>query len=485
MGAPRGVPKTIYGDIKVKRRRTTNPFIVIGIIIVILALAYFGFYKYTQMQYKRVPITYVYGKGLIDVLEKGGKIEKGGEILDGHTLIVPLEARRVIFTLGKDCSLRLAEGTRIKLVKIVKHKKTGKIYAEIFLQIGKIWVERGSKDVEIVIRSRLGRVTPFPHSDVEVKLTGLGIMKVLAWKEGAKIRPFSSSEDFTLDRLTQTEVNPSGSMAEPFDIVEKDMNVWEAWNLSVSMEDILKDKVATYKEAFIKQRKRLGIKGGFQGKVKLTSDTIISGGREVAQWQGAAVSDDGNIVIYYRENKAVKTKNKELKLNISVRNNGTRVCKDLIIQAQAFDKKGNIVGSEIAKVDELPPMESKDVEILIASVPKVYNYKLQFLLQGGAEEEWMEANSEKEDLTVEYKTTKKEIKKNKVYLTIEVRNNSDVDAKEVKVMGSIIDPEGFTPAGGKDVKTIKGLRSKEKRTVKMTLKGYTEGSKIDLSVNAM
>jgi len=168
-------------------------------------------------------------------------------------------------------------------------------------------------------------------------------------------------------------------MAAPYEIVAKDMNVWEAWNLETDTKEIISGIVPTFTEAFKAQRKKLKITGGFSGKIIVTPKTLISGKQEYLYWREVGISGDSKIIISCREDVIFKSKAGTMNLKLSFRNDGKETAKNLEIAVEALDGSSRVLGRVQEKLPVLKPQDSTEMNFRIEDVPDAINYRIRVL----------------------------------------------------------------------------------------------------------
>lgn len=481
-------PHTIFDDkVKVKRKSKGNMFFGIALVIFIIAGLYAFFTLRYKSQFQELKATVEIADAGVRLMDSNEKKMKGSEVGANQIIRIPDGNDRVILIIGKDLTIRTISGARFKFNQIRRNKRTNKIEVNLELQLGRIWVQTGKSDTKIIVQSGVGSIKPLTESDVELNVTRNGTLQVLCWKGSALGLPASATEEFDLIAGQQTALNVSGTMAQPYEIAQKDMNVWEAWNLNTKLSHVLHGNPPSFKEAFLAERKRLKIKGGFKGKIEPGPRTIISGGEEKQAWREGGVSSDGTIVLSYNEVKVERTDDNDLSIKMVVRNDGIRPSKGITVQVKAVDKNNQVVGSASAPLPDLPSMEQKEINPMVESVPEAVNYSVNFIFPEVSSDDtvdWIEGGRNAAGTAlISYRMLKKELKGDTMIVELEIRNEGTDKASKIELFAKLMDKDGYLIRESQTSKTVKNLASKEKTKTTLKIKGASKGVKPQIEIN--
>lgn len=476
------IPRTIYGDVKVKRKKSKRSFFIIIAVVCFLVGAGFGFYQYyLRSQIQEIPATLAMCSTPISVLENDVKIESGGKLESGNTVQIPPGNDRVVFLIGRDISIRTLSGTKFVFTSLKRHKKTNFISVNVELKLGRIWVQKGSAPGKITITNPVGSAMITEATDAEFRVTHGGTFKMICWRGSIDALPAGASREhqFTLGTLRRSEINRAGAVAVPYEVDETGMSVWQAWNLSTSFENVVNDNTPSFKEAFLYHRNRLRITGGFQGE--LTPRTLLSGGTESEQWKEGGVSPDSGVVLSYSEASIKKTGQGSLNVKLTIRNDGVKNATGVKVTVKAIDQAGDVVGRATRTIEDLEPGKSQNLKFSIEEVPSAINYRTSFEFPEKDLTEWNLGGKSKDGKAViSYREIDRKISGNRLNLTLEIRNEGEKDAKKVAITSQLVDPDGFAIHEGKDTVEISSFPSKEKRKVQLRMAGYREDYKLRL-----
>lgn len=373
-------PQTIYSHIPVKRKKKYNIIPLIIIVIVVLGGAYSGYSFYLSRQYNALTANLFYSGQPLEIKGTDQKLEKGGSAKEGETIQTPFDEDRAVFFIGKDITLRLASMSRLKFLILKRKPRAEEQIIELQLEKGDIWITAEKAGDTVIVRYPVADVRIKEKSKVELRTTEAGSLEVLCWDGFAEIIPsIEKDKPIEMGALQRTIIKKSGTMAAPYDIVQKDMNVWEAWNLETDTGEIISGMIPSFVEAFKAQRKKLKITGGYSGKVVLTPRTLLSGKLEYQYWHEVGISGDSSLIISSREDKLFKSEAGNFNLLLSFRNDGKKDAVGLDAVVEVIDKTGRVVGRMEKKIPALPPLEAKEVAFKIDGVPTAINYRVRIL----------------------------------------------------------------------------------------------------------
>lgn len=373
-------PRTIYSDIPVKRRNKYNIIPLIIIVLVVIAGAYLSYSFYFGKQYSALTANLFFSGQPLEIKGTDQKLEKGGVAKEGDTVQAPFDEDRAVFFIGKDITLRLLSMSRVKFLIMKRKPKTEEQIVELELEKGSIWITSEKAGDTIIVRYPVADIRIKEKSQVELRTTEAGSLEVLCWNGFADIIPaVEKDKPIEIGALQRTIIKKSGTMAAPYEITQKDMNVWEAWNLETDTNEIISGMVPSFVEAFKAQRQKLNITGGYSGKVLLTPQTLLSGKLEYQYWHEVGISGDSSLIISSREDKLFKSEAGNFNLLLSFRNDGKKDAVGLDAVVEVLDKTGRVVGRMQKKIPDLQPLEAKEAAFKIDAVPTAINYRVRIL----------------------------------------------------------------------------------------------------------
>ena len=373
-------PRTIYSHIPVKRKDKYNIIPLILIVAVVLAGAYWLYSLYLSRQYDSLTANLFYSGQPLEIKGTDQKLEKDGFAKEGETIQTPFDEDRAIFFIGKDITLRLVSMTRLKFLVLKRKPRTETQIVEMELEKGAIWITSEKAGDMIIIRYPVADIRIKEKSQVELRTTEAGSLEVLCWNGIAEITPaVEKDKPIEIGALQRTIIKKSGTMAAPYEIIQKDMNVWEAWNLETDSGEIISGMIPSFVEAFKAQRKKLKITGGYSGKVLLTPRTLLSGKLEYQYWHEVGISGDSSMIISSREDKLFKSEAGNFNLLLSFRNDGKKEAIGLDAVVEVLDKTGRVIGRMQKQIPDLPPLEAKEAAFKIDAVPNAINYRVRIL----------------------------------------------------------------------------------------------------------
>jgi len=373
-------PITVYTNIPVRRKKKPNLFLTLLIILLILAIGYFIYAYLYQKQFLSLTANLFMTESPLRIQGTGESLENEGSVNEGQTVVVSIDNDKVIFLIGIDITTRMMSLSRIRFNSMKRDKRKESNLVDISLLKGHIWVTKESPRDTVIINHPLAKVELDEKSQVELRTTVADSLEILCWKGKVSVTlPTQQDEPINLRQLRRTTLKKSGAMASPFDIIPEDMIVWEAWNLETDVGHIVTGTVPTFNEAFLAQRKKWKIKGGFSGRVSLTAATIISGQNQVAGWQEGGISSDSQVVISYREDKISRNRQGDLRLEISLRNDGKIKASGISVVAEALSRNGRVLGRQKKKIPKMEPFGQQQMKFEIIGAPNAVNYRLRFL----------------------------------------------------------------------------------------------------------
>ncbi|MCE1248537.1 MAG: hypothetical protein LWY06_18015 [Firmicutes bacterium] len=373
-------PKTIYGNIKVKRKSKSSLPVLIIIVVVIVTTGWFILNHIYRSSYTVLSPVLYYAEKPVRVVETAGMISKGDQVQTGRTIMIPVDCERNIFIAGSSISVRAGNGARFKFKDVVAEKKTDIISVEIELLSGNLWITREDNKDTVKVTTPKGYLTLNGSAEAELRVTGSGSVEVICWNGDAAFYPSKDSkENVGLAPKRQTVVTQAGSIAAPYDVRPEEINLWEAWNMLTGMKQVLSGKILSYKQAFIEFRKKNKISGELPEKVILSSATLISGGNQRSDWQKAGISPDGKIIISYREDGVQKDEKGLLNIRLTFRNDGTVKAEPLIVAVEAIDASGKVAGRKEVKLPALPPLNETQIDASMNAGADVMSYNVRVL----------------------------------------------------------------------------------------------------------
>lgn len=373
------VPRTIYGEIPVKRKKMANIIIVILITAIVLGAAYAIYAYIYNKRFNELTANLFFTDKPIGIIETASKIKKGESASQGRTVVAPFDCSRAIFLIGRGITVRLTRGSRVKFLTMKNNQKTDEQFVEIELIKGPVWITKENEKDTVVIKYPVADVKLVIPTAVELKTTSAGSLIVMCWEGMVSIKPSFLDETFEIGDPQRTKIVKTGAMARPYDIILPDMTAWEAWNLNTKQAQIIADKIPSMEKAFLIERKKLNIKGGFSGKLKLKPDTVISGKLTYTQWMEGGISEDGSVIISYRKDKVTKSGNK-INLKIAIRNEGKVKAKNVDVIVEALDNMGRVKDRFEMTIPEIKPLKSIQKTYEFEYTPGIANYEVKFTL---------------------------------------------------------------------------------------------------------
>ncbi|MCD4785417.1 MAG: hypothetical protein K8T10_16480 [Candidatus Eremiobacteraeota bacterium] len=357
----------------------TNVIIVILITVAVLGAA-FAIYVYIyNKRFNELSASLFFADEPIRIIETATKIKKGESVSKERTVVAPFDCSRAIFLIGRGITIRLSRGSRIKFIAMKNNQKTDEQFAEIELIKGPIWVTNKNEKDTVLIRYPVAEVKLVEPTAVELKTTSAGSLIVMCWEGFVSIKPSFLDETFEVGDPQRTKIVKTGAMARPYDIILPDMTAWEAWNLNTKQAQIIADNIPSMEKAFLIERKKFRIKGGFSGKLKLKPDTVISGKLAHTQWVEGGISEDGSVIISYRKDSVTKSGNK-INLKIAIRNEGKVIARNVDMMIEALDNLGRIKDRFEITIPELEPLKSIQKKFEFEYTPGIANYEVKFTL---------------------------------------------------------------------------------------------------------
>jgi hypothetical protein len=307
-------------------------------------------------------------------------MKKGDQTEAGKTVAIPIDGERNVFFVGNTISVRAGNGARFRFNELIGGKKTDTFNVDIELLKGRIWVTRTDNNDTVKIITPKGYLILSGSANVEIRLTGSDSVEVLCWSGDAAFYPSKDSKDSVgIGPRRQTVVTSSGSIATPHDINPEDINLWQAWNLLTDINRVVSNKVPDYKKAFVEWRIKNKVTGDLPQKIVLSSRTLVSGGRQTSDWQKAGISEDGKVVISYREDGMSQDEKGKLNLRLTFRNDGMEKSQPLAIAIEALDVNGKVSGRKETKIPALLPLNETRLEASIPTGADIMSYNIRIL----------------------------------------------------------------------------------------------------------